>query len=171
MASEGTDELIAQSISERQSFILDAGAGSGKTSSLIRTLQVILRDEGERLLRENKRIVCITYTNVAKDEIESRINSDPRISVSTIHEFLWRVIRSFQNEMRAEILLINAASKRPVDDLELTDTIIEYSEGYRNFRKGRLSHDDVLVLQQHFVMAASAVVAGSRSGLASSSPL
>ena len=45
-----------------------------------------------RLLR-NKKIACITYTNVGVDTIKKRLNeSDENIEISTIHSFLYKHI-------------------------------------------------------------------------------
>lgn len=53
---------IIKCINERNHFALTAGAGSGKTYTLIETLKYILAHN----LLENKNIACITYTNIAK---------------------------------------------------------------------------------------------------------
>ncbi len=45
-----------------KSFIMVAGAGSGKTTSLIKALKAIIESHGEKLLLRRKRIACITYT-------------------------------------------------------------------------------------------------------------
>ena len=42
-----------------------------------------------------KPIVCITYTNNAVYEIRERINYE-KLSVFTIHEFLWDIIKNFR---------------------------------------------------------------------------
>jgi|SRR5579859_5568145 len=74
------------------SFFLFAGAGSGKTRSLINALNY-LRDNNSAYLRlYGKRIGVITYTNAACDEIKRRIRFDPLFEVSTIHSFVWSLI-------------------------------------------------------------------------------
>ena len=66
-------EQISQYIDERISFVLEAGAGSGKTYTLIQTLNYLIQYKSEDLKKANQKIVCITYTNVAKNEIIDRI--------------------------------------------------------------------------------------------------
>lgn len=72
-------------------FKIFAGPGAGKTTWLIEHLQYILKTS-KRLYRTRK-IACITYTNVAAEEIMSRLTSDKsRFDISTIHSFLYRNI-------------------------------------------------------------------------------
>ena len=84
-----------------ESFCFDAGAGAGKTYALQKSIEHILKSEGENLKLRNQKILCITYTNAAKDEILARLGKNSSIVVSTIHEFLWRFI-SVQQELLTE---------------------------------------------------------------------
>jgi DNA helicase-2/ATP-dependent DNA helicase PcrA len=74
------------------SFFLFAGAGSGKTRSLINALSYLRDKSGGYLRLYGKRIGVITYTNAACDEIKRRIRFDPLFEVSTIHSFVWSLI-------------------------------------------------------------------------------
>lgn len=74
------------------SFFLFAGAGSGKTRSLINALNFLRERSGSQLRLYGKRIGVITYTNAACDEIKRRIKFDPLFEVSTIHSFIWSLI-------------------------------------------------------------------------------
>ena len=67
------DEKIQKCLGEKRSFVLDAGAGSGKTYSLMLALRHVLAIEGDTLRRRAQKVACITYTNVAKDEIVERV--------------------------------------------------------------------------------------------------
>ncbi|MGQ1891790.1 UvrD-helicase domain-containing protein [Thermophagus sp. OGC60D27] len=72
-------------------FKVFAGPGTGKTRWLISHLERVLR-ESDRLNRTGK-IACITYTNVAAEEILNRLKCDKsRFDISTIHSFLYRNI-------------------------------------------------------------------------------
>lgn len=72
-------------------FKVFAGPGAGKTRWLISHLVRVLR-ESNRLNRTGK-IACITYTNVAAEEILNRLKCDKsRFDISTIHSFLYRNI-------------------------------------------------------------------------------
>lgn len=84
-----------------QSFIMKAGAGSGKTTSLIKGLASVIGLHGERLKKSRQRIACITYTEIAADEIWKDVGNDPLVHVSTIHSFLWLLARPFQNDIRS----------------------------------------------------------------------
>lgn len=57
-----------------------------------------MKTKGETLKLRNQKILCITYTNAAKDEILERIGKNSSVVVSTIHEFLWGFI-AIQQEL------------------------------------------------------------------------
>ncbi|MPR63556.1 ATP-dependent helicase [Ochrobactrum intermedium] len=78
-----------------------AGAGSGKTTSLIKGLASILAIHGERLRLRRQRVACITYTEIAAREIWADVANNPLVHVSTIHSFLWSIARSFQQDIAA----------------------------------------------------------------------
>lgn len=148
-------ENIKQAIEQNKSFVLEAGAGSGKTYTLIETLNYLIQTKLDTLQLRSQRIVCITYTNVAKNEITTRLENCPFILVSTIHEFLWDCIKSYQAQLKSELCILN--EKRAVDKpdkyhknlLERIENIAEviYNDSdFRNFEKGELHHDDVIVL-------------------------
>lgn len=83
-----------------RSFIMKAGAGSGKTTSLIKGLSSAIRIHGEKLKKARQRIACITYTEIAAGEIWRDVGSDPLVHVSTIHSFMWLLAKPFQNDIR-----------------------------------------------------------------------
>lgn len=83
------------------SFVMVAGAGSGKTTSLVKGLAHLAKTRGKDLRMRGQRIACITYTEVAVREIWGDVGNDPLIHVSTIHSFLWSVVRSFQRDIQA----------------------------------------------------------------------
>lgn len=56
-----------------KSFFMFAGAGSGKTRSLINTLEFLSAEKSEYLAEHGKKIAIITYTNAACDEISRRL--------------------------------------------------------------------------------------------------
>lgn len=78
-----------------------AGAGSGKTTSLIKGLASILAVHGERLRLRRQRVACITYTEIAAGEIWADVGNNPLVHVSTIHSFLWSIARGFQQDIAA----------------------------------------------------------------------
>lgn len=84
-----------------ESFCFDAGAGAGKTYALQKSIEHILKTRGENLKLSNQKILCITYTNAAKNEILDRLGKNTSVVVSTIHEFLWGFI-TIQQELLTE---------------------------------------------------------------------
>lgn len=84
-----------------RSFFLYAGAGSGKTRSLVRAVRKTIDGEhGRQLTLTGKKIGVITYTNAACDEIKQRLEFDPRVEVMTIHAFSWSLIEGFNADIR-----------------------------------------------------------------------
>lgn len=83
-----------------QSFRLEAGAGAGKTYSLERALSRLIDNRGADLIRQRQQVACITYTNVAKDEIISRFQAHPAIRAETVHGFCWSLLKDFQASLR-----------------------------------------------------------------------
>lgn len=84
-----------------KSFFLFAGAGSGKTRSLVNALNYIKNNYKEIFLSQGKYVGVITYTNAARDEIIHRTNEDPIFHIATIHGFCWTVIQGFNEDIRA----------------------------------------------------------------------
>lgn len=89
---------------KRKSFFLFAGAGSGKTYSLVKLLENIQNVWGNKLMREHRQVAVITYTNAATDEIMRRIDYNPLFHVSTIHSFVWDSIKTYQKDIKARYL-------------------------------------------------------------------
>lgn len=83
-----------------KSFVMVAGAGSGKTTSLVKALDHLEKTKGTDLRRNGQQIACITYTDVAVGEILGDVGNATLFHVSTIHSFLWTVVRPFQNDIR-----------------------------------------------------------------------
>jgi DNA helicase-2/ATP-dependent DNA helicase PcrA len=147
------DEKIADAIRDGRSFLLDAGAGSGKTFSLVLALTVLRDEFRDALLPKHQQIACITYTNAAKNQILERIEYDDSIRVSTIHDFLWNLIKPFQREAKMALRDLNAelpaASRRKQDPDELDEALgaleaIVYSDRGSKFLAGRIFHDDLI---------------------------
>ncbi|MEH7881677.1 UvrD-helicase domain-containing protein [Rhizobium laguerreae] len=91
-------ELLSQRPPDN--FVVVAGAGSGKTTSLIKALSHLTQTRGRELLMRGQQVACITYTDVAVTEIRSDVGDDALCHVSTIHSFLWSLIQPFQTDIR-----------------------------------------------------------------------
>ncbi|WP_445656555.1 UvrD-helicase domain-containing protein [Achromobacter sp. NCFB-sbj8-Ac1-l] len=88
-------------MSKPRSFFLYAGAGSGKTRSLVNAVRKTVDGvRGQQLTLTGKKIGIITYTNAACDEIKQRLEFDPRVEVMTIHAFSWSLIEGFNSDIR-----------------------------------------------------------------------
>lgn len=81
------------------SFIFNAGAGSGKTYALVQCLEYLIKSKSNDLKIHNQKIICITYTNVATNNIKEKIGRNDTVLVSTIHERLWEIIKKQQPEL------------------------------------------------------------------------
>lgn len=92
------DELLL-SIDGKRSLIFNAGAGAGKTYALVECLKYVCREKEKILKYHNQKAICITYTNVAANEIKNRLGNTELILVSTIHERLWEIIKEYQEEL------------------------------------------------------------------------
>jgi DNA helicase-2/ATP-dependent DNA helicase PcrA len=87
-------------INDGTCFRLEAGAGAGKTYSLIKALKHLIDNQSVELSTKEQQIACITYTNVAKNEIRERTDNHPAIYADTIHAFSWGFIKGFQAQIR-----------------------------------------------------------------------
>ena len=146
ISKDNSLDKIIKCIENNESFVLDAGAGSGKTWSLIETIKYIIENNSENYNRLAKNLGCITYTNVAVEEIKKRIGENEILVVNTIHEFLWDIIKQFQMELKEIIVNLH----QEVNDLS------EFSIDYRNYRdikKGIISHDDVIEISSELFAA------------------
>src|SRR5665811_1638099 len=83
------DEVIYDclKLNSPKSFFLFAGAGSGKTRSLVNVLERFEQEYGKQFKLERKKVATITYTNAAADEITHRLKNSSIFHVSTIHSF------------------------------------------------------------------------------------
>lgn len=163
-----------------RSFFLFAGAGSGKTRSLVNALNYINNKYRDLFLSQGKYVGVITYTNAACDEIIHRTHDNPIFHISTIHGFCWSIIQGFNEDIRAFIkdnLIIKiqglnakitgvrdtntSKCKKNVHSLEKAkkrlaelDSIYEFTynpNSNSQFGKDSLSHTEVINLTTHFL--------------------
>ncbi|MFR1723462.1 UvrD-helicase domain-containing protein [Emergencia timonensis] len=113
-------------------FFTYAGAGSGKTRSLVNTLNYIREQFGIELNIHSRQVAVITYTNAACDEILSRVEYSSIFFVSTIHSFLWELICPYQRDIK---IWVKSNVKR-----KLEETKAEENKG----RKGTKASDERL---------------------------
>ncbi|AKC80650.1 DNA helicase II [Xanthomonas arboricola] len=148
IAAREAEALVAQCLQDHHSFLLEAGAGAGKTYSLVEALKSLIEHEGPQLRRDHQRIACITYTNAATSVINSRIDSDPLVFVDTIHAFCWSLIRKFQPALRLLVAAMPEWEEKLAEVDGIGSRTVEYELGYRRVTADTvtLHHDDVLGL-------------------------
>lgn len=151
-AGEKALKQVRSAIESNTSFKMEAGAGAGKTYTLVETLRFLIDRSGKQLKQQNQQIACITFTNVAKDEIEKRIDKNPIVHCDTIHGFCWDSIKRFQSGLRHYLLELETwKTGRWSESLKehggIGERKIEYL-GYRDIATDTLSiyHDDVIDL-------------------------
>lgn len=130
-----------------RNFRLEAGAGAGKTYSLVEALKKIIAERGPALIRAGQKVACITYTEVARKEIAQDIEDHPAIIVNTIHGFAWSFLAQHQKALRD--LVSGLASDREVEAIKaaggVTHQIVDYNLGFFGIDEKRitLGHDHV----------------------------
>lgn len=83
-----------------QPFVVRAGAGSGKTTSLIKALDCVMKSYGAAMRVRKQQVACITYTDLAANEIRADVSANPLVHVSTIHSFYWNIAKTFQADIK-----------------------------------------------------------------------
>ena len=147
-SGKALNELF-QAIDRGQCFRLEAGAGAGKTYSLIKSLKRLIDQKSVLLLKAEQKIACITYTNVAKKEILDRTDNHPVIFSDTIHAFCWSFLQGFQVKLRELIpSLSDKWTERVKESCGINDQKIIYDFGFPSINEMSISlhHDDVVAL-------------------------
>ena len=102
MASEikSGDILNLESINSNKKIY--AGPGAGKTYFLINNIKEMFKRDTKIYGSKSKKILCITYTNSAVDEIKSRLEGyENNIEICTIHSFIIEyIIQFYQDELK-----------------------------------------------------------------------
>lgn len=157
-----------------QPFVVLAGAGAGKTTSLIKALDWVISEHGASMRAKKQKVACITYTDLAANEILADVNANPLVHVSTIHSFYWAIAKTFQadikvwlqNEIRRRISKLQEEFKNYGSRVRQTtrDTNTADQERYArslaalngvktfnygvgsDYAKGLLGHEDILQL-------------------------
>lgn len=141
------DEVIRifECIKNRDNFVLSGGAGSGKTYSLVSVINELFAKD------PHVKIACITYTNAAVHEIQGRI-SNRNLHISTIHDFLWENISSYQKELKETLLEGINAETSLYKNLHVEKPYsndfnngISYAENL-SIAAGKISHDEIIIL-------------------------
>ena len=163
--------MASQAIKNK--FLINAPAGSGKTTSIRNHLKSIYMDYPE------SKVLCITYTNRAADELKKDLES-PNISVITIHSYINELIKPFFGQTEAVNLYWELYERKISERIEnsngderiaesnqhyierfgslsldiVKSNITELSYGETPFTSlytGKLSHDDLLMFAYYLI--------------------
>lgn len=66
---------------------------------------------------KRQQVACITYTDLAANEIRADVNDSPLVHVSTIHSFYWEISKTFQADIRT---WLTAVIQTRIDELVAT---------------------------------------------------
>ncbi len=171
-ADTDADRHLRDCLNQRTpgNFVMVAGAGSGKTTSLVKALDHLARSRGADLRHHGQQIACITYTEIAVGEIRGDVGNAPLFHVSTIHSFIWTIVHSFQGDVREwvtgrineKIAEADAKLAKPGTRANTRERLARDVERYQsqladlsrvkrftygtgsNYAKGTLGHDDIL---------------------------
>ncbi len=148
-ASEKALNEVFSAINNAKSFRLEAGAGAGKTYSLIEALKFLIQEKAPDLIINEQQIACITYTNVAKEEIRDRTDNHPVIFADTIHTFCWGFLQGFQAKLREMVSDLGGRWAERIEEAGgiITQRVV-YDLGYPSIDDKiiTLHHDDIVVL-------------------------
>lgn len=153
-ASEEALKNLFQIIDSKKCFRFEAGAGAGKTYSLIKALQYLIGKNSGVLLKNNQQIACITYTNVAVEQISIHTDHNPIIFAGTIHAFGWGLIKGLQKQMLSLIPNLSDRWKERIEESGgIKQQIIKYDLGHPRITEEEISlhHDDVIKIFSDFL--------------------
>jgi DNA helicase-2/ATP-dependent DNA helicase PcrA len=145
IAAQKAQDRVEACITDGLNFRLEAGAGAGKTYSLVAALKMIICDKGASLVQAGQQVACITYTEVARQEIANEIEEHPAILVNTIHGFAWAFISRFQKTLRELVAAQNSRQEAIKTAGGIHNQKVEYNLGFFGIddNKITLHHDDV----------------------------
>lgn len=121
-------EKIYSCIENSKNFVLQGGAGSGKTETLKNTLEYISNEH------PNKKVACITHTNFAVQEIVNRVGGE--YTISTIHSFLNQLIKDYKKNIHEHIhklFILDPINENKHDDYKKTYN--KYAKQYFKLEK------------------------------------
>jgi DNA helicase-2/ATP-dependent DNA helicase PcrA len=145
IAAQEAQRKINEALDAGCSFRLEAGAGAGKTYSLVAALKRLITERGPALVQAGQKVACITYTEVARNEIAQEIEDHPAILVNTIHGFSWAFLQQFQKALRDLVGEMDDRKEKVEQGGGIGSKPVDYNLGYFSVDTDRitLSHDDI----------------------------
>lgn len=94
------DIFTSQQLSKHMKIY--AGPGAGKTHFLVENIKNIVKTVPQVTNSQNRKVLCITYTNSAVEEIQRRLHGlSDAVEVNTIHGFIIKhIIMPFQEDLK-----------------------------------------------------------------------
>ncbi|MBC2022888.1 ATP-dependent helicase [Listeria booriae] len=121
-------EVCEKYLDKKQNFVLQGGAGSGKTES-VKDLLLYLANKNS-----SARAICITHTNNAVHEIRERIGD--KYPVSTIHAFLHDLIKKYKKNIHTIIYTLYTVPIMERLDFDENQDSKEYKKNeYERYKK------------------------------------
>lgn len=138
--------IIIKTLQAGKNFRVEAGAGSGKTYSLINVIDWIQKNKWEYYQKRKQNVICITYTNAAVEVISKRLKDESFIIPSTIHSFAWNAIKQYQSFLLG--IVKKNESYYPKEGKIEDVKEVQYALGHRYIENDilYLYHDDVIAL-------------------------
>lgn len=101
MAIKITSEDIFTPEKLKSHFKIYAGPGAGKTHFLVENVKNIVTQNSAIVESRSRKVLCVTYTNAAVDEIKKRLDKFTGcVDVCTIHGFIIEhIIQPFQQDL------------------------------------------------------------------------
>lgn len=130
-------EQALQCFIEKKDFVLQGGAGSGKTETLSQLIAAVIEKDSK------SRIACITHTNKAAYEIKIRVPGEHIIS--TIHSFLNSIIKDYKKNIHQvidELFKVKPINRRNIELYvdEKEQKVLEHERYKRTYEKYAAKH-------------------------------
>ena len=129
-------EQIKSCLNHNKNFVVYGGAGSGKTYSLLQTIDYIYS------VNKKNTICCVTYTNAAVNEIKNRCPYS-NLKVATIHDTLWDLISPYKKNLLEAFQDYLKLNHIDLGDNQFSIKEIYYRQ-YKKYEEGIISHEEVL---------------------------
>lgn len=140
-----TQQLAIIESKDRHVLVL-AGAGSGKTYTLIQKIKKIKENE------KDAKILCLTFSNLAAKELKSRLNEES-VGVYTFHSFCFSLIKPFISGKQVLFETPHLFSKREILEVSLykanpSKKATKTLKKYKDFldKNALIDFDDMLLL-------------------------
>lgn len=132
-------------LDEGRDFRLEAGAGAGKTYSLIEALKRLIAEQGTAMMQTSRRVACITFTDNAREEIAREIEMHPAILVDTIHGFAWAFLGKFQKSLRDLVAASEDRAEAIAEAGGINGQRVDYKLGFFGIDAEHITlhHDDI----------------------------